>query len=148
MLYKPKYCCNCGEKIERVEWNLLTSRRFCEVCSIENRRHDLAPRIAVAVGLLALMFGFGSLWRGSGGSEQHSLSLPASTLKGQYPPGDIPDPRTGDRTQPAPSSVQGPNSPTGPAEITSIDRKPSEAKFYCGALTKKGTPCSRKVKAK
>src|SRR5688572_554109 len=80
MLYRPNFCCNCGEKIERVEWNLLTSRRFCVVCSSENRRHDVLPRLAITAGTLALMFGIGSLWSGAGMAES-KLSEPAVGIK-------------------------------------------------------------------
>jgi len=150
MLYKPNFCCNCAEKIERVDWNILTSRRFCDVCSIENRRFDYAPRIAVAAGALALMFGLGSLWSGSGGNDQRSASLPVATVKSEYPTQDLRAPAVGDRTAAAPPvQTEVPlTSQPAPSEITSIDRKPVEAKFFCGALTKKGTPCSRKVKAR
>ena len=78
MLYKPNFCCNCGEKIERIEWNLLTSRRFCAVCSAEHRRHDYFPRVAVTAGALAVMFGFGSLWAGTSRDEARIPAAPVS----------------------------------------------------------------------
>ncbi|MBD0325234.1 MAG: hypothetical protein ICV68_02320 [Pyrinomonadaceae bacterium] len=45
-MYKPIFCADCGERIERDKWRLWTSRRFCEIC--EKRLHrPLAYIIAV-----------------------------------------------------------------------------------------------------
>lgn len=151
MLYKPNFCCHCGEKVERVEWNLLTSRRFCEACSIENRRHDLAPRIAVGAGALALVFGFGTLWGGSGSDERPQSALPA-TLKSDVSSQTPRNPAPSIQTLPEPPIQNESPAPAfsipKPAEVTTLERKSPEPVFYCGALTKKGTPCSRKVKAR
>jgi hypothetical protein len=58
MFYRPKFCCECGEKIERVEWKLWTSRRFCEFCETEYKGHDLGIRAIVAGGAVLGIFGF------------------------------------------------------------------------------------------
>jgi hypothetical protein len=148
MLYKPKFCCNCGEKIERTDWNLLTSRRFCESCAIENKRYDRLPQATMIVGVLAMMFGLGTLF-GGGRSETPSVqtlsSSPAHSrleasaskpaVKVQVPADMTPDPKT-----------LPPTSATAIPLPTSTAETPAKV-HYCGALTKKGTPCSRKVKA-
>ena len=149
MLYRPKFCCNCGEKIERIDWNLLTSRRFCAVCVTENRAHDILPRAAVTTGVLALMFSIGSLWAGSGRAESTTESavgiktslLPTASTKSastnvDVRPEDtpIPDVRTLKQTQPD-------------STVTAKADKNADV-YFCGALTKKGTPCSRKVKGR
>src|SRR6476469_1523733 len=74
MLYRPKFCCECGEKIERIEWRIWTNRRFCEVCDAD---HKLSGIISWAwilfVGIVSV-FGFGSyLWNRPAGN------LPAIT---------------------------------------------------------------------
>lgn len=155
MLYKPNFCCNCGEKIQRAEWNLLTSRRFCEVCSVENRKHDHLPRIIAAAGLLSLAFGIGSFF-GSGGSSDRQVrgfkgSLASEETgrprqKAPTNPDLVPDDQD-TAALPAPVSEKDEPSITAPAETFAV-RKPSEpAKaYFCGARTKKGTPCSRRVK--
>ena len=144
MLYKPNFCCNCGEKIERVEWNLLTSRRFCPACVREHGRHDYAPRIAIAAGALAVMFGFGSLLAGSQPSEPPAASQPvgirsavAAPAQQAFPPQDKP-------ADTAVAPVQERTDTTG-STTTVSSQQPT---YFCGALTKKGTPCSRKVKVK
>jgi len=150
MLYRPNFCCNCGEKIERLEWNLLTSRRFCVACSTEHRAHDILPRLAVAAGALALMFGFGSLWTSSGRAEPKATESPVgirSSLPAKVPPqpaGTVDETRVG--VLPVAEVQPSEQARTGAAVTPAADKNAD--KYFCGALTKKGTPCSRKVKAK
>lgn len=151
MLYKPNFCCHCGEKVERVEWNLLTSRRFCVACSMENRLHELVPRLAVVAGALAMMFGFGSLWTGSGratpAGTENGVEVRSSTIQH----GSVRSAGTASENhiEVAPSSnVQPPVQVVTVSPTNSQSEEKSGARFFCGALTKKGTPCSRKVKAK
>ncbi len=149
MLYRPNFCCNCGEKIERLEWNLLTSRRFCVVCSTENRAHDIIPRLTITAGALALMFGFGSLWTSSGRSEPSSngnaVGIKSSSPTVPVQPIDsVGEARTA--VPPQPSVQQAEQTQTG-ATLTATGGKIAD-KYFCGALTKKGTPCSRKVKGR
>ena len=47
MLYKPKFCCQCGEQIQRIDWNLRTSRRFCELCETEFTVYEWMPKIGL-----------------------------------------------------------------------------------------------------
>src|SRR5688572_2808246 len=52
MLYRPNFCCHCGEKVVRAKWTPLTSRRFCDFCAIEQKQHDLLPRAAIVIANL------------------------------------------------------------------------------------------------
>jgi len=148
MLYKPNFCCNCGEKIERTDWNLLTSRRFCEACAAENKRHDCLPQLTVAGGLLAVMFGIGTLF--GGGREQpapvHTLNASPALLKPEAPAARSVD--KSEAPQAAPASPKSLTQSTGEqvSQSAAVTEAPAKT-YYCGALTKKGTPCSRKVKA-
>lgn len=153
MLYRPQYCCNCGEKIERVDWNLLTSRRFCDVCAVENRKYDYAPRAAIAGGILAAVFGLGALFGGrssvapaAGGSD-----LPAGASKTSNNPVSEPSkPRSELAETNASRPPEGQKSAIlsqNPSSHTS-EPKSEQIVYFCGALTKKGTPCTRKVKNK
>ena len=156
MLYKPKFCCNCGEKIQRAEWNLLTSRRFCEVCSAENKKHDLLPRITVGAGALAAVFGFGMLFGGNGsGAKPATLLTTSSAPNAETPRRTRNEPvsqsSTEDlnREQNLSSSVPEPQMPppqTADRRFAIKTEQPAAPAFYCGARTKKGTPCSRRVK--
>ena len=141
MLYKPNFCCNCGEKIERMEWNLLTSRRFCPSCSPELKRHDLLPRASVVAGGLALMFGFGSLWAGSEAAPPAATAQPVGIRTAVAPTANVQPVIEAQPVTAEPNQARVAE-PQGPAETR------NSAAYFCGALTKKGTPCSRKVKVK
>lgn len=149
MLYRPNYCCSCGEKIERIEWNLLTSRRFCETCALEKRWHDNGGRLMFATGVIFLIFGLGSLWGGiSERAADSSVAQPVTFKNGDgasRPPAALVQSLPANRENlPAPRPQDSP-----PVEVAPKSAAvPGEARSFCGALTKKGTPCSRKVKAK
>ncbi len=159
MFYKPNFCCNCGEKIQRAEWKLLTSRRFCDVCGVENKGHELLPKVIVIAGVLLGVFGLGSNFGGSRQPESKAslmsvqpadarseIRLPAAApQRPLLDAGQIPV----DRGETSVASL--PNLPTG--SLTKEQpglRNPAsdEPVYYCGALTKKGKPCSRRVKTK
>lgn len=151
MLYRPKYCCNCGEKIVRAEWSLWNSRRFCELCETEFKGADYLPRVLVASGLVLSLFGFSSLFTRSQegvaatGSIPKAALKPAATLKQvQTAPAEMP---TGSPRSDISDSavVSAPKTIEQPGTSASSSDAPA---YYCGALTKKGTPCSRKVKVK
>lgn len=149
MLYRPNFCCNCGEKIDRIDWHLTVSRRFCDACAVENRRYEYAPRFVLAAGALALMFGLGSLWGGSGQPGQGAAGVSPAAFETSVQTQESQKARTlTDRSVPsAPNQGDALVLPP-PAEIVSAEPKLTESKFFCGALTKKGTPCSRKVKTR
>lgn len=143
MLYKPNFCCNCGEKIKRIEWNLLTSRRFCEVCSTENRKHDVIPRLAVGGGLLAAVFGFGSYF-GNSGQNDGQMNISPVQIRSSVPPAIQSEERSQAAQKPAP--ILQPPAATENDQRQFASRSGPAAAYFCGAMTKKGTPCSRRVK--
>ena len=152
MLYRPKYCCNCGEKIERVHWNLKTSRRFCELCETDFVLEDWLPRVAVV-----LVIAFGAI--GAAGFLRTEVKEPAPVSRGTVPPAAAADqnpetrnavaatrPATGQERQ---TRVSQSNTAANelPPEKGQPKRAGGEERFsFCGAETKKGTPCSRRVR--
>ena len=153
MLYRPNYCCQCGEKIARARWTPLTSRRFCDFCEIEQKQHDLLPRAAF---VLAVLFGAAGLTAYLGGNNSAPDVKPAPTAAAS-----ISESRTRDdgkvnltasvnkippaeNTAPANANATVANSMQRQAPPISS----TETVYYCGAITKKGTPCTRRVKAK
>jgi hypothetical protein len=155
MLYKPNFCCNCGERIERAEWSVFSSRRFCELCETEKKEYDYFVRGVVLAGFVAGLFGLTFLVIDSGGSK--SVESPAMQAQNHLI-----------RTASAGTSAVDPASARRPTVETSqadtIPRgRPANAEtggngqnrtasfepvYHCGALTKKGTPCTRRVKTK
>lgn len=127
MLFKPKYCCSCGEKIERLDWGLRTSRKFCEICETDHLLEDWA---SVAVAMLALFIGiFGTVLL----QRSARAEIPKDPVIQRAPESDS-------RKQDGPiKSVD---------EVAAPSPSQKQAAFFCGALTKKGTPCTRRVGVK
>lgn len=156
MLFRPSFCANCGEKIERAEWNLWTSRRFCDLCASELMVHENAPKIVVGIGVLATVVGFGAYLR-SGSEKPESPLVKKRSIENLNAaikaPSVVPNavsvasgagievtsatPQSMPRTLAAIPVVK-PDASTRPMT--------DETQYYCGAMTKKGTPCSRRVK--
>lgn len=145
MLFRPKYCSNCGENIDHAVWHFWTSRRFCDVCVTEFPIHEYAPKAVVGTSVLVILGAITS-YLGAG-----------NTLKDQTPE------RRFERTSLA--AIQSKNTPAviankvgtpepsptttspAPAQLADMSTIVSvEPQYFCGAATKKGTPCSRKVK--
>ncbi len=157
MLFRPSFCANCGEKIERAEWRIWTSRRFCEVCETDFKGHDLIPRVIVGLGLLLGVLGVGGYLKGGAAVDRavtdqtkKIAGKPASTTNPdesarvlQSSDATLSDSPTSERrvSNTVPRALTG--SPTGTnASKPTVD----EPLYFCGAATKKGTPCSRRVK--
>ena len=156
MLFRPSYCCNCGERIERTEWTLGTSRRFCKLCATDMTVQDWAPRIVVRLALVVLAVGAVNFVAGSGGRRELAVTRPATRA--------VEQPKTADVAPPAQEPVRPVSAQTqaaasdertaAPRTLAALDppaaARPapvvSDPVYYCGAETKKGTPCSRKVK--
>ncbi|QQS33379.1 MAG: hypothetical protein IPM50_02005 [Acidobacteriota bacterium] len=154
MLYRPKFCAECGERIMRVDWPLFASRRFCELCSSINKGADLLPRVVAAIGIVIGLLGIGIAMRTSikprtdGREEARRFSaipppqdrVPSALINQAPSPPATPVAVPEQRMVP---TVAAPPSKT--ADIAA-PMPPVEDKYLCGAQTKKGTPCSRRVK--
>ena len=150
MLFRPSFCAHCGEKIERIDWGIFTSRRFCPVCESEFKGQDLIPRVIVGVGIGAGILGLGAYLR----SDVHQATLVRpmaqqlvnrSTNSGPERSASEREPSNGNYDRPASHVAQNVNATprTSPGAV----RIESEGQLYhCGARTRKGTACSRKVK--
>lgn len=155
MLFRPQFCANCGEKIERTEWRLWTSRRFCELCATEFQFQEYAPRIVVALAVIVIISGIGNYF---GGGTSRNESLIAKQRAGEKSTTQIANavvlpPNSGNNMVSANSNI----SPVvqesrsfasiPQTKPTTIEKTvPAEPVYFCGAQTKKGTACSRRVK--
>src|SRR5258706_15060805 len=150
MLFRPSFCANCGEKIERAEWSILTSRRFCQVCESEFKGHDLIPRVVVGLAVLVGVFGFGSYLKSGSTADSQILRQPRRAVEQTIPAAQSPAPNaiqpvanvtganTGQLEQRNASKISGiPNGLQPPRPRAEVE----ESMYYCGAATKKGTPC-------
>jgi hypothetical protein len=150
MPYKPKFCCQCGEKIERVDWKLWTSRRFCELCATDFGVYDKLPLILISASVLFGLFGVGSYWRASDKAlniapnrfvEGASPTNKAVTIQANQLPQVSSNTSVQTPAQAKNEIVPAQNLKTKPAQTPA-----QEIVYFCGAMTKKGTPCSRRVK--
>jgi hypothetical protein len=169
MLYKPRYCCHCGDRIERVEWHLWTNRRFCEICETEYLVDDWLKRILPTIFLFLGVFGIGSYFiseneplkianaekKASGLAEKNQKNVSGQKL---------PDAKSGNHQQTEnknDSGIDEKHRKTAPLKqneisdnkneqavevVRSPQKKSTLPVYFCGAETKKGTPCSRRVK--
>jgi len=162
-MFRPTFCANCGEKIERAEWGIFTSRRFCQVCESEFKGQDLIPRFIVGVGVLIGVLGFGGyLKSGSAPSDaqlvrqpkkfvEQSMSVPQGIPK--EPAASAAGPSNSNLAVSASSQNQIPtvsqnvDPPLSAAQkLPKLKAEPVEALYFCGARTAKGTPCKHRVK--
>ncbi|MBC7798704.1 MAG: hypothetical protein H7Z37_17685 [Pyrinomonadaceae bacterium] len=167
MLYKPNFCAECGEKIERVEWNLLTSRKFCENCAtVHAPKSNLWKPIAAILAIFVGGFTFGQL-----GQTKKSPVIVATTQNAPQQNNESPkvvtqNPQTTTQNQPQskqnfvsqntpPNQTLKPsttkpitqnNQPSQQQQVAAIPTEPTESTYFCGAKTKKDAPCSRRVK--
>jgi len=152
MLFRPTFCCNCGEKVERAEWKLWTSRRFCELCATEFSLQDYAVKGVILFAAAVTVLGFARLFAPTKPAEvaaKKSVERPQSSIAERNVTSATPE-------QPA----SGPTSPSNAIEdrmartlaampsanLAKVPVEAAEPIYICGAATKKGTPCSRKVK--
>ena len=141
-MYRPKFCCECGERVLRARWGAWTSRRFCRACAPRLRRVRLLRPIAFASALACACFALGRASKPSAPAavfERGALDL--TRLPPPSSPARAKEPRQGGEPSPRSEPSYGPDGtagerPTDPAEVV----------YVCGARTKKGTPCQRRVR--
>lgn len=162
-MYKPKYCCNCGERIERTDWKILSSRKFCELCETEFKFEEWMPKIAALFLMVFGVWGFSGLFLKSHDSLavnnnskavgfQQNAERSLKTNNTQSENFEKQDISTSESVQKIPeNSASQPNilpernsASIKPAKDTQKTSDPPV--YFCGAETKKGTPCSRHVK--
>lgn len=160
MLFRPSFCANCGEKIDRAEWGIFTSRRFCQVCESEFKGQDLIPRFIVGLGVLIGVFGFGGyLKSGSATSEtklvRQSQKFVEQPVAAQPASGEKTVTVSGNANVGMPLVLENSNKASvlrtdvrgqEPQKSPKFQAEPVEEIYYCGASTAKGTPCKHRVK--
>ena len=114
-MYRPNFCCECGEKVIRLRWRVWHSRSFCNRCAKPLRKERIGRPIVIGMLLVC-------------------LGLVAGRAMRPAPP---------------PLIIQrAANSPLWNSASEGTTTQPSaivQQTYTCGARTKKGTPCSRRV---
>lgn len=136
-MYKPNFCAECGTRLGRATWRLWISRRFCDDCGARFRKAELALPFLLCAGLLIAGFSFGRYLR----------PAPPPLIVQRFarsPLSDIPIAIASGA--PAAQLPNSSNAPAGnPVAPTNQTGGPEEVIYICGARTRKGTPCSRRV---
>ncbi|MDQ3798208.1 MAG: hypothetical protein M3384_02055 [Acidobacteriota bacterium] len=170
MFYKPTYCCHCGEKIDRAKWKITDSRRFCESCASEFTLKEWIPRAIVFIGIIGALFGFGALLRktekplsvstsqtpisiNAGQNQKKQQVLSDASVQNSVAPSMTENAAANNAAMPQ-TQKQNPADPKSPEDLrlqtadksAGKQKLATEAVYFCGAQTKKGTPCSRRVK--
>ena len=132
-MYKPNFCSECGTKLLRLRWHLWTSRRFCNDCARGLRKARIGPALFTVITLLSA----GYL---AGRSRQPAPPPLIIERRSDSPLND-----TENLTQfnPRPNITEIAVSTTE-AKVSSPTAARGDV-YLCGARTKKGTPCSRRV---
>jgi hypothetical protein len=115
-MYRPNFCCNCGSSIIRLKWHAWTSRSFCDSCS----KTLLVARVRAAILMVLVLFALGFF---------------IGRFRRSAPPPLVIERR-------AESASSGESKASGPAQAVDLN---SQVVYMCGARTRKGTPCSRRV---
>lgn len=157
MPYKPKYCCQCGGKIERIDRRFWHSRRFCELCETEFWIHDWFPRLT-GIGILLVVFVTSFYFQKtekplnvapnqfvSGISNGKSIPANQNTVPSAANIALVMA-QTSANTLPAKSPITLKASEVKNNQVAGSSLEPAEKVYFCGAETKKGTPCSRRVR--
>ncbi|MFN2482795.1 MAG: hypothetical protein ABR554_15165 [Pyrinomonadaceae bacterium] len=140
-MYKPNFCAECGERVLRGRWRAWTSRRFCPACEKRFRRGWLAPLLA-ACALVCTGIAFGRLMRPAPPPltiERGTLPLPALLMAKSR------DAQTGVAASGGAGEADAARRDLG-AGALEAPTDPNEIVSICGARTKKGTPCQRRVR--
>ena len=147
MLYRPNFCCNCGEKIERDEWPLLASRKFCDVCQSELRLSEWTPKVIFSLALVVVFAVISSFFRVDRSPTNEIVSALPQPTAAKFTANSNTTPLAVQQSQTGPSANTASLSSIEPAAVKPAPVvKTTEAVYFCGAATKKGTPCSRRVK--
>lgn len=130
-MYTPNFCSECGRKRLRLRWHLWTSRRFCNYCARRLRRARLIPALLVILALTGAGYVAAGVWN----PEPPLLVI---ERRADSPLSD--QEQAGAATLPRSSQFAGSQGDTSKAS-SAVE----EVVYLCGARTKKGTPCSRRV---
>ena len=127
-MYKPNFCCQCGNKLIRLRWHFWTSRRFCNPCARRLRRERAISLLLISSALITS----GYLW----GRTRQKPAPPLIIERRSDSPLD--DAQFSGNSSSIPSR-------TSETPLTSPANTIEANVYTCGARTKKGTPCSRRV---
>ena len=127
-MYRPNFCSECGAKIIRLQWHPWTSRRFCGSCSQRLKKERLTLPFVASIVLLSIGLAAGHAAR----SPMPPLIIERSATPTPAHSGNA-------------AATEIPNMKVSDPATESQHVRSAETVYICGARTKKGKPCSRRV---
>lgn len=134
-MYRPNFCSECGAKILHLHWHAWTSRRFCDVCSKRLLKQRLTNPLVAAIVLLSI----GMITGRAGRPAPPPLIIERSANS------PLNNPQNNNVTSKTNGTSANVESTISPTPQTSPATTEEESVYICGARTKKGTPCARRV---
>ena len=131
-MYKPNFCSECGTRLLRLRWHFWTSRRFCNNCARRLRKQRFLPWLFTALALMSAGY--------LAGRSRRPAPPPLTIIRRADSPLSSPEDPGRLNTK---STTDSEMSLTDTSQSSSAT--PEEEVYLCGARTKKGTPCSRRV---
>ena len=129
-MYRPKFCAECSAKIIRLRWHFWTSRRFCGRCAPRFLKNRLT-RPGLVVGTIFL------------------LGMAAGHAARRMPPPVVIERAPNSTSTSEASQGNGAGAVQSNSRVVhagNITSAATTAEIYeCGARTRKGTPCTRRV---
>ena len=130
-MHRANFCAECGERLTFKGWRGLLRRGLCEHCAQRLGSFAAYRSLILAALIAAVAFGFGRYLRPS----PPPLIIQRAANSPLF---DAPVQLSG-------TTVAKPNSSSASSNITQATE--DDEVFICGARTKKGTPCRRRVHA-
>jgi len=140
MLYKPRFCCHCGDEIERLNWRFRDSRRFCDICETDYVLDDWASLISCVIFVIAFITFYPSDHRTSEFTSGPVRMRTPETGKAAEGVGIARE------TESRPEELSGPQEPGKSDSVSPPPIPKPTLDAFCNVPTKKGTPCTRKVR--
>jgi len=129
-MYRPNFCVECGERLTRRGWRALIRSRFCSDCNHRLGGSVYAKMLVTVSLLVASAFAIGRY------------------LRPQVPPLIIQRAANSPLSD-SPPKLKDLKSAGGDTSKQSVESLnpivPDDKAYICGARTKKGTPCHRRV---
>jgi hypothetical protein len=139
IMYRPNFCAECAAKIIRLRWQPWTNRKFCERCSPRFAKEQMI-QVAIAGAVLFLV--------GLAVGRAARPATPPLLIERKQ----ASQPSLASASQKLPATTRGTTTSTdefganaGAGDPSTSQSALTDEVYMCGARTKKGTPCTRRV---
>ena len=139
IMYRPNFCAECAAKIIRLRWRLWTNRRFCERCSPRFAKEQIIQVAVASAALFLVGLVVGRAARPAPPPlliERNQASQPSLASTSQKLP---------DITRETATSIDESGANARAVDPANSQSALTDVIYLCGARTKKGTPCTRRV---